>query len=120
MNTSKEIWGEDAKEFKCVLCFRNRSLFLTDTAAQIGGNPLQSYLSLFRVYGATFLLFSAAHTHALDLNSLLSSKFTGLLPWRAKNNHRSLFRLKALLFVLVKAFEFDLAEPVENFYNGVS
>lgn len=87
--------------------------------AQIDGNLLLRLRSPFRVCGVINLLFSLDRMHASGLDFPSSSKFVST-SLRIMNKHRpTLFRLKAILFVLLKAFEFELAVPPEDFYDGV-
>ncbi|KAJ3724078.1 cytochrome P450 [Lentinula raphanica] len=81
MNKSKELWGEDAKEFK-------PERWLTP-----GGIPTAA-LAIPGVWGNMLTFLGGAH-------ACIGYRF-------------SVIEMKALLFVLVRTFEFDLAVPAED------
>ncbi|THV06952.1 cytochrome P450 [Dendrothele bispora CBS 962.96] len=116
MNRDKKLWGDDAEEFEAII-----SVDLDYRVDPSVGRRKPNRHTEFLEYGVTFLHSSEVLEFVPDGDSpsLSKYKFSNPIPFTNEKEINLYFyfgdnRMNALLFTLVRAFEFDLAVPKED------
>jgi hypothetical protein len=115
MNRAKSIWGEDATEFRyalrCALPINIHYCY----ADRRDGSQSRKLRTRSRVYGATCSPSWQDPVPALGTGSRLSSRFNVYTRrWKRLIFFTFFSRMKALIFTLVRALEFELAVPAKD------
>jgi len=117
MNTDKDIWGEDAFEFKCVF---NQALLLLETNANsspqrqtrtLGITSKSHFGKSWRVGQPHDLYRWPPCVYRIPIRAPTVRPLSSSPPHSPDRSH---YRMKSLLFALIRNFEFDLVFPAED------